>query len=101
MNNYVVRLELNIHGYEKTAIVGVAATSYDEAGTIALAGECHNTPEWDDDSKQSCWDDTMMYSVSGVTEIEDEAEYQLICKHINNLPATYGQIIKEEMDNEQ
>jgi hypothetical protein len=100
MNNYIVRLDLNINGYEKTAVLGVAASSCDEAGTIALQGECHTTPEWDDGTRQSCWDDTMRYKVSSVTEVDSNAEYQLICKHINYVPGGYGQIILEEMDSE-
>jgi len=88
MNNYVVRLIMYIAGYEKQAVTCVQAASCDEAGTLALIGECHNDPEWDDDSKQSCWDDAMIYVVAGVDEVND-AEYEVLCKHINYLPASH------------
>ena len=42
----------------------------------------------------------MRYKVSSVTEVDSNAEYQLICKHINYVPGGYGQIILEEMDSE-
>lgn len=103
MNNYIVKLQLNIHGYEKIATVGVQAESIDEAGTIALLGECHNEPDLDD-GLQSCWDDTMMYSVDGVTEVEDDDEYKKLCVHIPHLHISYGRdLLKqiEEIDREQ
>ena len=95
MKNYIVQVRLNIHGYEKFEIVGVQANTEDEAGTIALAGECHNEPEWDDDF-QSCWDDTMMYSVRSVDEVEEQ-KYKILCEYIGSLCSSYGEDILQSI----
>ena len=90
MKNYVVKLSLLLDGYEKSTTTGVMAKDEREAQYLALLGECHNDPEWDDEVYyDACRDEHMYYSVYEVTEIEDSDEFQRICRLISYLPPGY------------
>ena len=80
MKYWMVLLELIIGEYEKTSrSLEIAATSQ-EAGELALIGECHGDPDWneDDGSRTMVWDcGEMVYRVYNTIELSKE-EYEFM-----------------------
>jgi len=70
MKNYIVKLEMNISGYEKIAVHRVAAVNERDAMKQALTDECHNTPDFDDEN-ETCLDDYMRYTVLDCVQITE------------------------------
>jgi hypothetical protein len=74
MNNYLVKLTLNIVGYEKQSHLVVSAPDESSAKEQALRDECHNEPNFDEwPDMNACWDgDDFIYEVYSCRELTDE-----------------------------
>ncbi len=81
--HYLVTLNLILGEIEKTARHLVAADSEDEAGTIALTGECHDEPDFEGyPDKQACWDmGQYVYRIYDVQLVEAD-ELPVLQKYI-------------------
>lgn len=84
MKYWMVRLALTIGQYEKQAYHLLRAPSEDVACLLALTDECHDKPEWLNDSNatEGCWDmGEMIYKIDGVDELTLD-EFNIISKHM-------------------
>ena len=90
MQNYIVELEIQTGGVEKTTTKLVTAANKEEAERKALLSELHNDlgdgAEWDDDDENSglMWDfnQEWIYTVSKLTQIESEEDYAILKKYL-------------------
>ena len=78
MQTYLVRIDLTISGYEKQSNYCIKADSREEAGRLALLGECHGEVDFSEfPDKNACMDcDEMYYKVGSVKEISYEEYMQ-------------------------
>ena len=90
MKKYIVELELQSGGVEKTTTKIVTAANESEAKREALLSEIHNDlgsgAEWDNDDEESgrIWDfyQEWVYTVDKVTLIESEEHYAILKKYL-------------------
>jgi hypothetical protein len=90
MQNYIIELELQSGGIEKTTTKLVTAANKEDAEREALLSELHNFlgdgAEWDDDDENSgrIWDfyQEWVYTVDKVTLIESEEDYTVLKKYL-------------------
>jgi len=88
--HYIIELELQTCGVEKTTTKIVTAADETEAIQSALLSELHNElgngAEWDLDNEESgrIWDFDLqwVYTANKVTAIESEEEYAILKKYL-------------------
>jgi hypothetical protein len=93
MKHYVVDLELQTMGIEKSVTRLVSAKNEQEAGMEALLNEIHNSigngAEWDEDDEDeptyeriTDFDGQWVYTVYSIKEIESPEELKILSRYL-------------------
>jgi hypothetical protein len=83
MRMWFVRLDLIIGEFEKASMHIVTAENEKLAGKKAIEDECHDTPDWENDKFDECWDcGQMVYQVNTVIELP-EHNYKVLNHYMN------------------